>query len=111
METTRKNTMLSLMAAAAAGVAAGMLFAPRSGKETRSMLQQRSKQFADKAKTSVDENVKRAKQTKDTMTGAVKSGVEKTKEELNASRSRLKEEQDRIKEPTSGGRTNNNKGE
>lgn len=28
METTRKNTMLSLMAAAAAGVAAGMLFAP-----------------------------------------------------------------------------------
>lgn len=47
---------------AVAGAVAGVLFAPKSGKETRKMIGDKSKEYADKGKELVDKGTDIAKE-------------------------------------------------
>ncbi|MFA6914291.1 MAG: YtxH domain-containing protein [Endomicrobiia bacterium] len=46
----RKDTLIAFLLGATVGVAVGLLYAPKSGKETRAQLKRLGEDFADKGK-------------------------------------------------------------
>ena len=73
------NTLMLSVLAGVAGVAAGILFAPKSGKETRAELRQKATMAKDRAKQGVEHaketaktEVERAKDTKDRVASAIR---------------------------------------
>lgn len=85
---TSSNTVLVSLLAGAAGAAVALLFAPRSGEETRERLQQKSDDLKEQAKDSMDtakskaeEKFDEAKDLKDRLTTAITKSSERAKEE------------------------------
>jgi len=63
--------LLGALLGAAAGAVAGILFAPRSGKETRQIIGEKSKEYVDKGKEFVEKGTgiakEKIKETADTI--------------------------------------------
>lgn len=77
--TAPNNTMMISLLAGIAGVAAGLLLAPRSGRETRNQLKSTATTAKDRAKDGVNSaketamtEVERAKDTKDRVASAIR---------------------------------------
>ena len=60
---SRSMDMKSFLAGLGIGIGLGILFAPMSGEETRSNLQQRASDLADSARDLVDQGRERVKST------------------------------------------------
>jgi gas vesicle protein len=58
----KSNFALGALIGAAAGVAIGILFAPRSGKETRNMLGDKAKEYTEKSKEVLEKSKEVAKE-------------------------------------------------
>lgn len=69
---------LKVIVAAAAGVLAGVLFAPKSGKETRQDIQKK----ADKLKGQADAELKEVKRVAKKSAGTIKTGAKEVSEEV-----------------------------
>ncbi len=61
-EKGNSNFFVGALIGTLAGALAGVLFAPRSGKETRKMISERAKDYADKGKKIVVEKEREAKE-------------------------------------------------
>ncbi len=58
-----KTLAIGISAAAAAGLAAGILFAPKSGKETRNDIKEKTKEVVENTKEAVTKNAKAMKES------------------------------------------------
>jgi gas vesicle protein len=72
-----KKLAVGAIIGAAVGVVAGILTAPKSGKETRDDLKTKAKAVKDKAETAKDEMVERAEGMVDTIKAKAKRPVSK----------------------------------
>lgn len=73
------------------GAVLGLLFAPRSGKETRDMLQQKGQEYLDEGKEMYETG-------REKVTGIVESGREMVPEKTAELRSKIEETRERLKE-------------
>ena len=83
--------MKSFLAGLGIGIGLGILFAPMSGEETRSNLQQRAGDLADSARDLVDQGKDRVRTTvsairgqADRVTSAVQSGIQSATSDTSA---------------------------
>jgi gas vesicle protein len=79
------NTLLTFALGVAAGAALALMFAPSSGRETRSMLAERSRRAADKAR----EVAERGRQVATEQGASVSSAIERGREKAVAFASRV----------------------
>jgi len=59
---TTNKTILTFLGGAAAGVLAGFLFAPKSGKDTREVIAKRASDIKDEIGTTLESNGKKIKE-------------------------------------------------
>lgn len=79
MSNERTNGLLGFLAGAAIGAALGVLFAPRSGKETRALLRYK----AGNAKEDLDEMIEQARAEWERTKGKVADTATMTKDEVS----------------------------
>lgn len=88
-EDRARNMLAVSLVAGLAGAAAGVLFAPRSGRETRAKMRDTSRDMRNKAEETLDSGKSKARDLKERLTSAasdtgrkVKEGYEETRGEL-----------------------------
>jgi len=100
----RSNALVVPILAGLAGAGIALLFAPRSGKETRARiklqaerLKGQTKEKATEARHKIEDKVTKARQLKGRLTEAIKSTTDETKEEAEDLREHAKESSARLR--------------
>lgn len=91
-----KTGILAFIIGSAAGIATGILMAPKSGKETREDIKRKAKENADTIK-------QKANQAKDTVSDKASDAVDTAKTVAHEGKRAAQEARDRVKEQRENG--------
>ena len=103
---TAKNVAVGTAIGTALGAVTGWLFAPKSGKETRQDISDKSKEVADNVKHTVHDSVEVTKEWTDKIMQDVKENVEVLKVKKSQLKDGLKEESSEVLEDLGEGIAN-----
>lgn len=82
-EQAQRNPMLVPILAGLAGAGIALLFAPRSGKETRQQISRGTQESVDAARDRVSTGLSQAREMKDRLQDAVQSTGRKARQEMD----------------------------
>lgn len=91
-EENRANPLLIATVAGIAGATAALLFAPRSGRETRRMIRDTTEEAKEHVKSSAQRGLDKARAVKEGVSEAVKSTAQVARDEADQIMSRQEEE-------------------